>query len=94
MPFDIDWQSIDDVLLDMDGTLLDLHYDATFWLKNLQSIVAGITGDSEINIRDRFQKELKKHEGTLVWYCTRLLGRIFWYRPHWGEETARAPDPF
>ena len=33
MPFDIDWQSIDDVLLDMDGTLLDLHYDATFWLK-------------------------------------------------------------
>ena len=33
MPFKIDWQTIDDVLLDMDGTLLDLHYDATFWLK-------------------------------------------------------------
>ena len=35
MPFDINWQTIDDVLLDMDGTLLDLHYDATFWLKNV-----------------------------------------------------------
>ena len=33
MPFNVDWQTIDDVLLDMDGTLLDLHYDATFWLK-------------------------------------------------------------
>lgn len=77
MPFDIDWQSIDDVLLDMDGTLLDLHYDATFWLKNLQSIVAGITGDSEINIRDRFREELKKHEGTLVWYCTDYWAEFF-----------------
>ena len=92
MPFDIDWQSIDDVLLDMDGTLLDLHYDATFWLKNLQSIVAGITGDSEINIRDRFREE-QKHEGTLVWYCTDYWAE-FLDRPHWGEKTARASDPF
>ncbi len=33
MPYEINWNQIDDVLLDMDGTLLDLHYDATFWLK-------------------------------------------------------------
>ena len=27
-----DWQDIDTVLLDMDGTLLDLAYDNHFWL--------------------------------------------------------------
>ena len=29
----IDWSKIDTVLLDMDGTLLDLHYDDYFWLE-------------------------------------------------------------
>ena len=97
MPFNIDWQTIDDVLLDMDGTLLDLHYDATFWLKNVHSIVANLTGESENEIRDRFQKELKRHEGTLAWYCTdrwaeffgidlieakRQLAHLIRYRPH------------
>lgn len=28
----IDWAQINTVLLDMDGTLLDLHFDNTFWL--------------------------------------------------------------
>ena len=97
MSFNIDWQTIDDVLLDMDGTLLDLHYDATFWLKNVHSIVASLTGESENEIRDRFQKELKRHEGTLAWYCTdrwaeffgidlieakRQLAHLIRYRPH------------
>ena len=97
MPFNIDWQTIDDVLLDMDGTLLDLHYDATFWLKTVHSIVASLTGESENEIRDRFQKELKKHEGTLAWYCTdrwaeffgidlieakKQLAHLIRYRPH------------
>ena len=45
MPFDVNWQTIDDVLLDMDGTLLDLHYDATFWLKNVHFLVSNITGE-------------------------------------------------
>ena len=97
MPFKIDWQTIDDVLLDMDGTLLDLNYDATFWLKTVHSIVASFTGESENEIRDRFQKELKRHEGTLAWYCTdrwaeffgidlieakKQLAHLIRYRPH------------
>lgn len=97
MPFNIDWQTIDDVLLDMDGTLLDLHYDATFWLKTVHSIVASFTGESENEIRDRFQKELKRQEGTLAWYCTdrwaeffgidlieakKQLAHLIRYRPH------------
>jgi putative hydrolase of the HAD superfamily len=27
-----DWNTINTVLLDMDGTLLDLHFDNHFWL--------------------------------------------------------------
>lgn len=31
----IDWSAIDTVLLDMDGTLLDLHFDNHFWQHHL-----------------------------------------------------------
>jgi len=77
MPFNIDWRSIDDVLLDMDGTLLDLHYDATFWLNNVHSIVANLTGEPEHIIQERFHRELKRHEGTLAWYCTDYWADFF-----------------
>ena len=77
MPFDVDWQTIDDVLLDMDGTLLDLHYDATFWLKNVHFLVSNMTGEPEKKIRERFHRELQKHEGTLVWYCTTHWSSFF-----------------
>ena len=77
MPFNIDWRSIDDVLLDMDGTLLDLHYDATFWLNNVHSIVANLTREPEHVIQERFHRELKKHEGTLAWYCTDYWADFF-----------------
>ncbi|EIM4385416.1 GMP/IMP nucleotidase, partial [Escherichia coli] len=33
MHIDIDWQNVDTVLLDMDGTLLDLAFDNYFWQK-------------------------------------------------------------
>ena len=36
----IDWQHIDTVLLDMDGTLLDLHFDNYFWLEHLPRVYA------------------------------------------------------
>ncbi|MCP4043692.1 MAG: haloacid dehalogenase, partial [Gammaproteobacteria bacterium] len=31
----INWNSIHTVLLDMDGTLLDLHFDNQFWLEHV-----------------------------------------------------------
>ena len=31
----IAWEKIHTVLLDMDGTLLDLHYDNHFWLEHV-----------------------------------------------------------
>ena len=31
----VDWSTLDTVFLDMDGTLLDLHFDSHFWLEHL-----------------------------------------------------------
>jgi FMN phosphatase YigB (HAD superfamily) len=40
----IDWQGIETVLLDMDGTLLDLHFDNYFWQEYLPLRYAEIKG--------------------------------------------------
>ena len=36
----IDWHEIDTVLLDMDGTLLDLRFDNFFWMEHLPRLYA------------------------------------------------------
>jgi putative hydrolase of the HAD superfamily len=38
------WHDIDTVLLDMDGTLLDLHFDNHFWLEHLPQRYAELHG--------------------------------------------------
>ena len=40
----IDWQGIDSVFLDMDGTLLDLHFDNHFWLEHVPDRFAQARG--------------------------------------------------
>ena len=42
VPATLDWSNIDTVLLDMDGTLLDLHFDSYFWLEHLPTRYADI----------------------------------------------------
>lgn len=65
----IDWQKIDTVLLDMDGTLLDLHFDNHFWQVHVPQRYAQKHGLSleaaEQDLRPRFRNA----EGTLDWYC-------------------------
>ena len=36
----LDWLHIDSVFLDMDGTLLDLHFDNHFWLEYVPACYA------------------------------------------------------
>ena len=43
----LDWENIETVLLDMDGTLLDLHFDNYFWLEHLPARYAEHHGLSE-----------------------------------------------
>ena len=65
----IDWNAIDTVLLDMDGTLLDLHYDNYFWIDHLPRLYAAKHGISEEESSSHLQKTFHSGEGTLQWYC-------------------------
>ncbi|UCH53695.1 MAG: GMP/IMP nucleotidase [Pseudomonadota bacterium] len=74
----IAWDQIDTLLLDMDGTLLDLHYDNHFWLEHVPRRYAEARGLGYEAARDELLGRYKKVEGTLDWYCvdywTRELG--------------------
>ncbi|HET8730248.1 MAG TPA: GMP/IMP nucleotidase [Moraxellaceae bacterium] len=65
----VDWSRIDTVLLDMDGTLLDLYFDNHFWLQHLPAVYGrerGLTHtDAHAELVERFGRE----QGTLNWYC-------------------------
>lgn len=65
----IDWNAIDTVLLDMDGTLLDLHFDNYFWLTHLPRRYAETYGLEEAVAVARLEENIRAHEGTLKWYC-------------------------
>jgi len=71
----IDWQSIDTVLLDMDGTLLDLHFDNYFWLEHLPRRYAEERGIDEARAKRDIDDKIRELEGTLEWYCL----------DHWSE---------
>ena len=63
------WHEIDTVLLDMDGTLLDLHFDNTFWLEHLPKKVAQATGESEADCKARMHQRYASLSGQIQWYC-------------------------
>jgi putative hydrolase of the HAD superfamily len=64
-----DWKNIDTVLLDMDGTLLDLHFDSYFWLTYLPQVWADSNGLMLDDAKDRINRIMVEHAGTLNWYC-------------------------
>lgn len=65
----MDWQAIDTVLLDMDGTLLDLRFDNHFWLEHLPVRYAARLGVPVDEARARLFPLMRQLEGTLDWYC-------------------------
>ena len=71
-----DWQRIHTVLLDMDGTLLDLRFDNYFWVEFLPLRYGERRGlalhEAQAELRPRFEA----CQGTLKWYCT----------DHWSRE--------
>ena len=65
----LDWQNIDTVLLDMDGTLLDLHFDTFFWLEHLPLRYAEIHQTDAAEARAWLHNRIFAEQGTLNWYC-------------------------
>ena len=72
----IDWNQIDTVLLDMDGTLLDLRFDNHFWLEHVPQRYAEARGMDPRRAKDELLARYKSREGTLEWYCV----------DHWSQE--------
>ncbi len=93
----VDWNSIDTVFLDMDGTLLDLHFDNHFWLEHLPRRYAEHNDLTPERAKDLIIPMIMAERGSLNWYCTdywsdRLslditnlkaeVGERIGYRPH------------
>src|SRR5690606_35263849 len=69
------WNTIDTVLLDMDGTLLDLHFDNHFWLEHLPQRYAERHGISRAMADRELQPLFARHAGQLAWYCLDFWSR-------------------
>jgi 5'-nucleotidase len=74
----VDWDGVDTVLLDMDGTLLDLRFDNWFWRTLVPGRYAAAKGFTEEEAHALLVPKFKSVAGTLQWYCieywTRELG--------------------
>ena len=63
------WKSIQTLLLDMDGTLLDLHFDSFFWREYIPFKYAEKRGLDTITAKKLLVPRFKAAEQTLNWYC-------------------------
>jgi 5'-nucleotidase len=70
-----EWDAIDTVLLDLDGTLLDLAYDNYVWLARLPESYAEARGLSVAEAQAELAPKFKAHRGTLQWYSIDFWSR-------------------
>ena len=69
------WQNIETVLLDMDGTLLDLHFDNHFWLHHVPLCYAAKHRLPHDEAHRQLMDKYSEVRGSLNWYCV-----DFWTR--------------
>ncbi len=66
---ELSWSVIRTVLLDMDGTLLDLNFDNQFWQVHVPTRYAERHDLSLEAAREELFDRYKRVEGTMEWYC-------------------------
>ena len=71
----LDWQEIKTVFLDLDGTLLDLHFDNHFWLEYVPLCFADKHDLSHEQASVVLSGHYQAAKGSLDWYCV-----DFWTR--------------
>lgn len=71
----INWNSISTVLLDMDGTLLDLHFDNYFWQEYVPLKYAEKHNITLARAKEELEPRFTQTYGTLDWYCLDYWGR-------------------
>ncbi len=75
LPVVVDWERIDTVLVDMDGTLLDLAFDNFFWRHLVPACYASVSGLTVDQAVAAVMQRSHALRGQLEWYCL----------DHWGE---------
>ncbi|MCM2357288.1 MAG: GMP/IMP nucleotidase [Geobacteraceae bacterium] len=74
----LNWNDIDTVLLDMDGTLLDRHFDDHFWLEHVPRRYSGKYGVPLDQAKELLYGLFRSQENTLNWtdldYWSERLG--------------------
>ena len=66
---DPDWNQVDTVLVDLDGTLLDLGFDDRFWRGRIPRAYAAHHGLAPDEAWHRLAGLFETTRGTLDWYC-------------------------
>ena len=66
---EINWNVINTILLDMDGTLLDLYFDNFFWQEYLPEQWGKLNNFSPEQAKKQLRTWYEKEAGTLSWYC-------------------------
>jgi len=69
MQTELPWQDIETVFLDMDGTLLDLHFDNHFWQEHVPLRYAEKHGLTLEQAKQELYPRFRSVEGTMDWYC-------------------------
>src|SRR5690242_18764612 len=70
-----DWGHIDTVLLDMDGTLLDLAFDTWFWGQHIPQVYGAARALTPEAARDELRPRFQAIQHTLDWYCVEYWSR-------------------
>ncbi|MDT8429045.1 MAG: GMP/IMP nucleotidase [Pseudomonadales bacterium] len=69
------WPDIDTVMFDMDGTLLDLHFDNYFWQTLVPTVYGAQQGISAEQAALSIHRQYADQHGSLNWYCMDYWGR-------------------
>lgn len=64
-----DWQKYQTILLDMDGTILDLAYDNYFWQELVPRCLARERNAGLAEVRTELFAHFARKQGSLDWYC-------------------------
>ena len=65
----LDWRQYETILLDMDGTVLDLAFDNYFWRELVPRCLARSRRMSQVKVRAELFEHYASKQGSLDWYC-------------------------